>query len=158
MRKKMTISFCMGGLRLGQGKKRHCISIKKTYFEQRLYRLQCPGYESRLQSNRICPLGNRVVTKMAEGTDTKASWTKCHLHLRLTGSLQGLLLSFLTPATLGVQFHLVQPLESTPFARLHLHFYICENTLCVPEDIQTDSTELFSYFMWSLKEVQQGKN
>lgn len=60
----------------------------------------------------------------------------------------------LTPATVGAQFHLVQPIDSTPFLRLHLCFYICENTLWVSEDIQTDSTELFSYFMWSLKEVQ----
>lgn len=51
----------------------------------------------------------------------------------------------------------MKPVVSTRFLRLHLHFEVCENTLWVPEDIQTDSTELFSYFMWSLKEVQEGK-
>lgn len=88
MRKKITISFCMGGWSWDRARRGNVLALKKkTYFEQRSWRPQCPGYESRLQSNRICPLGSRVVTKMAEGTDTKASWKKCHLHLRLTGSL-----------------------------------------------------------------------
>lgn len=87
MRKKMTISFCMRGWCWDRARRGDVLALKKPYFEQRSYSLQCPGYESRLQSNRICPLGSRVVTKVAEGTDTKASWKKCHLHLRLTGSL-----------------------------------------------------------------------
>lgn len=82
----MTIAFCMGGWGWDRARRSNILALK-NYFKQRLYRPRCPGCESRLQSNRICPLGSRVVTKMAEGTDTKAIWKKCHLHLRLTGSL-----------------------------------------------------------------------